>query len=943
MAAVPWSRVGIAQVPALVERDHELGELELLLDRAADGSGQMVVLRGPAGIGKTRLLDAFLELAQERGATTLHARAGELERDFPFGCVRQLFEPLLRADQARADALLAGEAELARSVFEVPGDGDPTVDAGFGSLHGLYWLTANLADPGPLVLALDDAQWADPASLRFLAFLGRRLDGLRVVVVLTARPAEPGAEREVLPAIERDPLTTLVEPAPLSREAVEELVRESLGDGVAPDLAARCHEVTGGNPFLMFELLFELYSRNGSAPGPDQIPNLGPQRVAVAIESRLERVGPVAPRLATAVAVLGDAATTGRSAALASVGIEDAAGIVDALVDAGILAATNPLTFVHPLVRNAVYARIGPADRELWHRRAAAQLTAAGAQPEVVALHLLATEPTGRPELADTLIKAGESARARGAPEAAVLFMARALEEPPAPADVLPLLTTLGRCAGQTADPRAVDWLRQAIDLPERPAEALDAARALVQSLLYLNDFAAVAELCRRLLPPEGERDPLQARVVEWLVSLAQISPATREVLGALAQENLERVVAGENVGPRLLASAAWEATLTTGTAELVAGMAEHSFAEGLLDVSDAEAFEPGGAFIGLIVAERFDVVDTWLAKGADIVTGEGDARALGAMLALRAMSNFHAGRLGDALADIDLFPDLPGPMLAHLWIAATQMRTQVELGNLDAAGAMADGLERLPLDWKVTMFQPLVEAFAEVRLAQGDAERALAHAETMADWEAALDFTAGVFVPWRAYAAPAHAALGDEQRALELARDQVEHARRFGAPGGVGAALRVLGLIEGGEQGLATLREAVECLRGSTRELESARAHVDLGAALRRAGAGAEAREPIKEGCRLASRCGAAALEERGLDELIAAGARPRRTVRDEREALTPSELRVAQMAADGLSNKAIAQTLYVTEKTVESHLGHAYKKLGINSRTQLAGRLDG
>src|SRR3954451_18302664 len=137
MAAVPWSRVGIAQIPALVERDTELDELEQLLDRSGDGSGQIVVLRGPAGIGKTRLLDAFLDRARERGAATLHARAGELERDFPFGCVRQLFAPTLRTDPAVDTDLLAGEADLARSVFEAPTEADRTVDAGFGSLHGL--------------------------------------------------------------------------------------------------------------------------------------------------------------------------------------------------------------------------------------------------------------------------------------------------------------------------------------------------------------------------------------------------------------------------------------------------------------------------------------------------------------------------------------------------------------------------------------------------------------------------------------------------------------------------------------------------------------------------------------------------------------------------------------------------------------------------------------
>jgi DNA-binding CsgD family transcriptional regulator len=153
-----------------------------------------------------------------------------------------------------------------------------------------------------------------------------------------------------------------------------------------------------------------------------------------------------------------------------------------------------------------------------------------------------------------------------------------------------------------------------------------------------------------------------------------------------------------------------------------------------------------------------------------------------------------------------------------------------------------------------------------------------------------------------------------------------------------LGIALRAAGLAEGGRSGIELLREAVEVLKGSPARLEYARAMTDLGAALRRLRHRAEAREPLALGLELAHRCGAPALVKRAREELLATGARPRRLTVSGRDALTPSEARIARMAADGQSTPAIAQALFVTPKTVETHLGHAYQKLDINSRHRLA-----
>jgi DNA-binding CsgD family transcriptional regulator len=190
---------------------------------------------------------------------------------------------------------------------------------------------------------------------------------------------------------------------------------------------------------------------------------------------------------------------------------------------------------------------------------------------------------------------------------------------------------------------------------------------------------------------------------------------------------------------------------------------------------------------------------------------------------------------------------------------------------------------------------------------------------------------------PWRSWAAEGLRLLARTEEARALAEEELALARRWGDPQTIGASLRVLGLVEGGTAGSGLLREAVEVLAGSEARLEHARALVDLGAVLRRANQRIVARERLREGVDLARRMGAFGLAERANEEIAASGARPRNVVQTGLDALTASERRVAQLAADGMSNKDIAQTLFVTIKTVEVHLSHAYRKLEIGSRAQL------
>jgi predicted ATPase len=250
----------------LVDRDRELERIRRRLHEAYEGQGGALAVEGPAGMGKTALLAAARQAAETDGFRILRARGAELESEFAFGVVRQLVERLLaEASPVDRASLLEGPAQLALSLLAIVGAQDGTGEAGpvapdpsFAVLHGLYWLCANLADQGPVLLVVDDAHWADAPSLRFLAYLLPRLDELRITVLLAARPADAGPGRRILSALTMDPATEVVRLAPLTSDGVARLIARGLGSEPDPGFVAACREATGGTPFLVHTLVAAL-------------------------------------------------------------------------------------------------------------------------------------------------------------------------------------------------------------------------------------------------------------------------------------------------------------------------------------------------------------------------------------------------------------------------------------------------------------------------------------------------------------------------------------------------------------------------------------------------------------------------------------------------------------------------------------------------------------
>jgi predicted ATPase len=424
------SKMADGEGGGLLERGGELAVIRAGVEAVTAGQGRAVVVEGAAGIGKTALLAATRARAREAGLRPLGARGAELEQAFGLGIARQLLEPAVRnGDGAGA---FEGGARYAAELLDVALAEPVSLPFGpertFAVLHGLYRLTANLARQQPLALLVDDAHWADAASLRFLAYLAGRVDPEPVLLVVAARPAgEPrGAAVADLLSDAADP--ELLRPEVLSGSASERLVRSAVPEA-SDHLCRSCHALTGGNPFFLHELAGAL--RDAGAARAAAVLGAAPDGVVASVRARLGRFPRPARRLAGAAATLGDGALVRHAAAIAELGDREAAEAADALRAGRILTDSRALQFVHPIIRSAVREQRSPSARSASHERAARMLAAEDAPAERVAAHLLATEPYGSEWACDRLRDAARQAVLRGAPDASVTYLRRALEEPP--------------------------------------------------------------------------------------------------------------------------------------------------------------------------------------------------------------------------------------------------------------------------------------------------------------------------------------------------------------------------------------------------------------------------------------------------------------------------------------------------------------------------------
>ncbi len=933
--------------PELLEREEALRAVDELLAAARGAAGELLLFDGHAGVGKSALLDAAVARARAAGITVLRARGSELESGFGFGVALQLFEPLLAgADDDTHDRLLAGSAALAGPLLERPTSwsGEEAEDLSYPVLHGLFWVLSNLAETGPVLIAIDDLHWADRASLRFVLYLLQRLDVMAVSVVGARRLGEPGAPDDLLAQISTHALSRSVRPPPLSRNGARAMVAAALGAEPDEAFGDACWRMTEGNVFLLEELVAAVQAEGWkpTAQNAARIGTLAPEAVLRAVAVRLMRLSDDAAGVARAVAVLGDDAELRHVVALTGRAPERVAAAVDALAASDILRPVGPgaLCFAHALLASAVYADIATAERATLHRRVAEILHAEQIAPERIAAHLLPSPGSGEGWVVDVLCEVARRARAAGAPESAASYLRRSLQEPPSPARRPDVLRALGSAEAATGLTSAIGHLEEAVAATagdrDRARALLELGRALAAAGRHRDAVERFDEAaaCAGADPAVLAQARAEAGTLAMFDPLRRVAPSLAEPgEGAAADQFAQRAMRSMQAA---LAGAPREDVLVLARA---AGAQEHGSAE-------------AGAGDTVLVATSIalQACDELLWNERETTAALDRARAAGSTVAFataslaRAGARWPQGRLADALADAEQALDAERHGWRYLLPCAygAVVGLLVDRGELAPAAAVAARLD-VAAHAGSALLAPFYESLGRLALAERRDADALAHFES---WREAVGDAPNPAcgAAWRSASAHALVSLGRADEARELAGEELALARAFGAARAISVALRALAHanVHGPiEAQVALLEQAVELMTGSEARLELCRAQLDLGAALRRGRRRTDAGRVLGDALELARACGARLVEERVLEELEVAGARMQRAARRGADALSPSERRVVALAVEGLSNRQIADALFVTRKAVEWHLGNAYRKLDVRSRHELPGAL--
>ncbi|WP_445527727.1 ATP-binding protein [Streptomyces cyslabdanicus] len=920
----------------LLERGAELAAVRQALRAAAEGRSSHMVLSGPLGIGRSALLHALPRCADEGAVHVLRAHAAPTEQELACGVVRQLFDSLLTAAPGPDRERLLADAGAARQVLgdeAVPERGatDGTV------LRDLRSLLATLSATAPLLILIDDLQWVDPWSLRWLAHLLPRLDGLRLLLVCTLRDGDPGA---------RDPLVhevvstsaRILRPAPLSPAATGELVRAGLGDHADQDFVRACHDLSLGRPLFLLPVLSEA-ALTGCPPVAASV---GLVRAAhpAHLRDRLLNCLLLQPRpvrdTAAAIATLAgheDPALLGRLAGLDPVGLTTALRVLHQL---GLTAAEDEARFVHPSVRDAVEWSMSAAERQRWQEDAAGVLYDSGLPAEQVAAQLVAIPTPGYAWAVPVLRSAADTARRKGSPELAARYLRRALlEAAEQDRTRAQLLVELAVVELSFDPPAAESHVAQALPLLPTARDRAAAVLRLspcVTSPVTPSGAALLRRAADELVDPGPRDDPdgdealrLEARLrYTGLDDYAQLADA----VGRLRA--LEPPVRSRG-GRELLAVLLHAATLSAdGAASEVVRQARD-----LLDWEPATAAGGGSVMqlvmFSLVGADAPQAAESWLnaaersRHGAD-GGGDGGVDAMGH--ARRALFHIARGRLPQARERAERVVELADTIgegsrcfvygvLGALALSARD----VQLGSRIVGEAAGRSLGPVP-----------AALLSLVRMAEqaqgGEAGTALETALECGRQLECAGWRNPVLFPWRPWAISLSHQLGDHHLARTLAAEEYARAREWGAPVAVGRALRLRARTDGADARVELLREAVGTLRESANGLELFMAVRDLGRLL---GDGAEAREALREAGELAESCGVPWLPGPGTSE-----GRP--SAPAVRTVLTRSESRVASLVVNGLTNQEIAAELQVSARAVEKHLTNSYRKLGIAGRRELA-----
>jgi len=927
----------------LLERRTELAEADLALRAGLAGTGSLAVVTGPPGVGKSALLREVSESATSMGARVLRADGTKAEQDFAYGVVQQLLHPLV-AGSSDADRALwfDGAAKAVRRMFVDESwsiDDPPRASTRETVLRGLHSLVARVAGQAATVLVVDDLQWADAPSLRWLGYLAKRLDGARIVVLGVACDSCVPTDAALLGEIVTS-AGHVLQPAPLSVDGVREVTGEEFGEECAPEFARACHEVSGGFPASVLPVVRGLHAQD-VRPLARHAHEVSERSQPLLCERRMFQLStqPDAVRdFARAMAVLGDLAEPDLVGALAGLDRVAYKSALQALDRIGLLAGTSELRFAHTSVQLAVESAMTVAERTRMHRRAATLLHDAGHSAEHVADQLLQITFGYEHWEIDVLRAAAGTALERGSGKAAARYLRRALLDSPADGgDRARLLVDLAGAERGFDLASSVRHLSQALQVLRPPAERAAAALWIPPAVAAADQ--GLAALVREVSDGLAAADPagtyrelalrLEARGhYLGLQDDGRLADATRRVAELAARPPVTTAA-----GRELLAVLAFAATVTAAaSATDVAALAAQ--------VLDREPPTPQHAYTALpllvpalVAADALPVALPWLRMTVDKARDQESAGVRALVDAewatmLSATGQLGAARslaLGALTAADQTWPEAVA--LATATLADIALVTQdVEL----AERVLATGRETD--DLRVVVAHRMLRGLVD--LARSRSAQALDRFLDCGNLLGRGGWTNPALCPWRIWAAAAHERLGDTSSARALAEQEHAAALAWDAPATSGRALRALAALTRGGDGVDLLRTAVDGLGSSADRIEHARALAMLGARLAQDDP-TESRELFGRAERILAEYGAVWTES--VPEYAVHGPVPRLTTAT-RIVLSRTERMVAELVVDGWTNQRIADSLGVTRRAVEKNLTGIYRKLGVTGRTALA-----
>jgi DNA-binding NarL/FixJ family response regulator len=946
-----------------VGREREVELIEQLLEGTCAGEARFLFVTGEPGIGKTRLLAELLARAGERGCLALHGSAAEFERELPFGLVVDAVDEYLESLDPHVFQRLAGEdlTELGwvfpalRSLEPGP-DRPSTAAERFRAFRAVRCLFEELAARQPLVLALDDLHWADGASLELASHLLRRPPHAPVMVAATFRRGQ--IDPALASTIERGmrDADRRIDLGPLARAEAQALVDETRAAEYE-----LLYEASGGNPLYLLEL-----ARMGGSRDPRlSAGGVGvPAAVAAATAGELDALSAPGRVLAEAAAVSGDPFELDLTAATADMAEPDALEALDELVAHDLVRSTQVprrFRFRHPLVRRAVYESCSPGARIAAHRRSAAALEARGAPATTRAHHVEYSAKHGDMAAVAVLREAGEAAAKRAPVSAARWFAValRLLPDKARPSERVRLLMALAgahAATGQFEDSRAA--LLESIDLtPEdetaRRVQLICACAGLEQLLGHHEQ--AHARLTATL---SGLSDTSSPQAVELILHLAagDFYRMDYEGMRGWGERALGAARALDEL-PLAAASLAVLAVAVAFTGPVPEAEAYRSAATALVDVlPDEELANRLDALTNLSAADlylhRYDDAAAHANRGLELARGTGQGEVVPFLIPVLVTVLHTTGRVTEAAGLLDEAIEaarLTGNAEALGWNLLSRGYVAVAAGDLDLALGVAQESVNVTRDLDDRLVSTYARwALGSALLETGEPGRAIEVLVTAAEGED----LAHIPEPWRAHyfelLTRSWLAFGRPLQAEETAIRAAATAERLGLPAATAMAHRAAAAVAlasgdpttAGDRALAAAAGADQ----AGARVDAARARTLAGQALAAAGEQERAIAELERAARELGACGARRYRDEAEHELRKLGRRFARRTRTRKphgkglETLTERELEVARLVVDRRTNPEIASALFLSEKTVETHMHNIFRKLDVSSRADVA-----